>query len=172
MKPLLVTLLYGAAGVAVGLGGYLMQRLLSPKAPSSSPDAQTPYECGETPVGSAWQSWRWPFLPLATILLLLEAEVLFALPWVWVQKSLSPGMALAELILLVGPIGAVYAYLLRSGYLFPKPLPPRAAHPLPPIYQALQDHLLQQRRIAPSPSDSSVRPERRNSKSVSGPAPR
>ena len=154
MKPLLITLLYGAAGVAVGLGGYLMQRLLSPKAPPSSPDAQTPYECGETPVDSAWQSWRWPFLPLATILLLLEAEVLFALPWVWVQKSLSPGMALTELSLLVGPIGAAYAYLLRGGYLFAKP--PRAARALPPIYQALQAHLLQQRRTTPSLSDSSV----------------
>lgn len=156
MKPLLVTLLYGAAGVAVGLGGYLMQRLLSPKAPPSSSDAQTPYECGEIPVDSAWQGWRWPFLRLATILLLLEAEVLFALPWVWVQKSLSPGMALTELILLVGPIGAAYAYLLRGGYLFPKSPPPRAARTLPPIYQELQAHLLEQRHIAPSLSDSSV----------------
>ncbi len=156
MKPLLVTLLYGAAGVAVGLGGYLMQRLLSPKAPPSSSDAQTPYECGEAPIDAAWQGWRWPFLRLATILLLLEAEVLFALPWVWVQKSLSPGMALTELSLLVGPIGAAYAYLLRGGHLFPKPLPPRSARTLSHTYQELQAHLLQQRRTAPSLSDSSV----------------
>jgi len=117
MKPLLVTLLYGAAGMAVGLGGYLVQRLLSPKAPPPSPDAQTPYECGEAPIDSPWKEWAWPFLPLATILLLLEAEVLFLLPWVWAYRSLSFQTALLELFLVAIPIAAAYAYLLQAGYL-------------------------------------------------------
>ncbi len=153
MKPLLITLIYGAAGVVVGLGGYLMQRLLAPRAPSS-PEAATPYECGEAPIGSAQQAWHWPFLPLATLLLLLEAEVLFALPWVWVQKTLSPPMALVELVILTLPIGAVYAYLMWKGYLFLKLTPPKRRTKLPDPYESLQAYLLNspQRRSQPTPS--------------------
>ncbi len=146
MKTLLITLIYGAAGIAVGWGGYLLQRLLAPKAPADSKDSQTPYECGEVPVGSAWQSWRWPFLPLATLLLLLEAEVIFALPWVWVQKTLSPLMALLELLLLSMPVGAAYAYLIRGGYLFPKSGSTRKDPALPAPYRDLQTYLLQPHR--------------------------
>jgi len=142
MKALLTTLIYGAAGVAVGLGGYLLQRLLAPRLPADSKDSTTPYECGEFPVGSAWQSWRWPFLPLATLLLLLEAEVIFALPWVWVQKTLSPSMAFLELLLLSLPVGATYAYLLRKGYLFPKSGSTRKDSALAEPYRELQIYLL------------------------------
>ncbi len=149
MKAILVTLVYGAAGLAVGLGGYLLQRLLAPEAPADSPEAPTPYECGEVPVGSAWQSWRWPFLPLATLLLLLEAEVLFVLPWVWVQKTLSPLMALLELLLLSVPLGATYAYLIVKGYLFPKSGSTRRNTSLPAPYKDLQAYLLQLRRSPP-----------------------
>jgi len=142
MKPLLVTLLYGAAGVAVGLGGYLVQRLLSPKAPPPSPDAQTPYECGEAPIDSPWKEWAWPFLPLATILLLLEAEVLFLLPWVWAYRSLSFQTALLELFLVAIPIAAAYAYLLQAGYLISKPNMKKHSSNIPQKYQDLQSYLL------------------------------
>ncbi len=150
MSAILTTLAYGAAGLVVGLGGYLLRRLLAPKAPSKASEAQTPYECGEVPVGSAWQSWRWPFLPLATVLLLLEAEVLFALPWVWVQKSLTRSMALLELVLLTVPIGVVYAYLLVKGYLFPKAGPTRRDYSLPSPYEDLHEYLLRQPNRRPS----------------------
>jgi NADH:ubiquinone oxidoreductase subunit 3 (subunit A) len=158
MKALLTTLLYGAAGIAVGLGGYLLQRLLAPKAHPSSPDAHTPYECGEVPIGSAWQSWRWPFLPLATLLLLLEAEILFALPWVWVQKTLSPPMALIELLILVGPVGAAYAYLLWKGYLFPTSQKPPSSHLLPENYRHLQSYLVEHYNRIPAQNQKKALP--------------
>jgi len=145
MNALLITFIYGAAGLVIGLGGYLLQRLLAPGVPADSKESQTPYECGEVPVGSAWQGWRWPFLPHATLLLLLEAEVIFALPWVWVQKTLSTPMALLELLLLSLPVGATYAYLMRRGYLFPKSDSTRKDSPLPPPYEDLQAYLLRLR---------------------------
>ena len=143
MKPLLVTLLYGAAGVAVGLGGYLMQRLLSPQKRPASPQSQLPYECGEVPIGSPWETWTWSFLPLATILLLLEAEVLFLLPWVWAYRSLSFQTALLELFLIAVPIAAAYTCLLRTGHLISRPNPTRSSSSLSPKYQDLQSYLLQ-----------------------------
>lgn len=131
------TLLFALLGVAVVVGGYLVQHFLAPKGPSPSP---TPYECGEKPSGSPWASFEWPFLRLAALLLLLEAEVLFALPWVWVQRELSQDLALAELVILLLPLSAAYIYLLRNGYFFPEPTPPK--HAWPPTYQALQKRLL------------------------------
>ncbi len=140
MEALSVTILYMASGLFIGLGAYILQGLLAPRRQVSA-EGQIPYECGESPIGSAWQGWRWPFLRLAALLLLLEAEVLFALPWVWVQRTLDTRLALMELGLLTLPIAAAYIYLWRGGWLLPHLSRPLARSSLPASYQALQERL-------------------------------
>ncbi len=131
------TLWFGLLGIGLGLAGLLVQKLLAPRG---TPPASVAYECGEKPIGSPWAGFEWPFLHLAAILLLLEAEVLFTLPWVWVQRELNRNLALVELLILLLPLGAAYAYLLRNGYFIQdsKPSPPK----VPFTYQALQEKLL------------------------------
>lgn len=137
-------LLYVALGAVVVLGGLGMRVIFQRKG--ASPPSPEPYECGEKPIGSPYSPFLWPFLRIAAFLLVLEAEVILALPWVWVQKSLSTPLFWTELIFLTLPLVGLYLYVLRSGWL--EFSPPKKRATLPPAYRQLNAYLTSQ---APAP---------------------
>ncbi len=60
----------------IGLGA---SRLLRPQAPNA--EKNTPYECGEEPVTSAWGQFNIRFYVIALIFILFEVELVMMFPW-------------------------------------------------------------------------------------------
>lgn len=132
---------YAAAALLVVVGGLWLRQLVG--ARQAPPPSSEPYECGEAPVGSAYVPFEWPYLRLVVLLVALEAEVLLALPWVWVQRSLPAEAFWVELALLLGPLVAVYGYAWREG-IFRIELPKKRSGSLPSLplaYQQLNAYL-------------------------------
>lgn len=149
----LVFLLYAGAGALVVIGGLLMRTLLQrTTVPESSTEA---YECGEQPIGLPFVPFSWQYIRIVVLLLVLEAEVLLALPWVWVQRQISVELFWLELGILILPLAAIYAYALRSGWLTFSP-PPKAMPLPPPAYRQLNAYLLSQ---GQAPSSYSSHPD-------------
>lgn len=118
---------YGLLGLGVAwIAVQLSRWLRAPGTPSPEP-----YECGEKPVGSPYAPFVWPYLRLIVLLLVLEAEVILILPWVWVQRSLPPALFWGEIVLLLLPIVGAYGYALRAGWLTFSPLVPKPSLPKP-----------------------------------------
>ncbi|GIV24156.1 MAG: hypothetical protein KatS3mg025_1815 [Bacteroidia bacterium] len=147
-----VFLLYVTLAAGVVVGGLLVGRVLRHAAPAPSPE---PYECGETPAGSPYVPFRWPYLPLVALLVVLEAEIVLALPWVWVYRTLTRELLWLELTVLALPLVGVYGYMLWRDWLKPT-LPHRPPQPsLPAPYQALNAYLAS---LGPKPSSYSSHP--------------
>lgn len=146
-----IFLLYVAGGVGVFVGGLLFQRILRRAAP---PPSSEPYECGEKPIGPAHAPFLWPYLRLVVLLLVLEAEVVVALPWVWVHRSLEPSLRWIEVGLLTFPLGLAYGYAIRQGWLTFRQSRSAAQPSLPAAYRELNAYLASR---APGPSSYSSR---------------
>lgn len=97
--------------VMVGLPA-LVSRLLRLNRPS--PEKESPYECGMTPVGGARVRFSIKFYLVAMLFILFDIEAIFLYPWASVHRWLGwfgmGEMGLFVLILLVG-----YAYIWRRG---------------------------------------------------------
>lgn len=134
-------LYYVGLALMVALGGLALRALFQRKSvPSPSPE---PYECGESPIGTAYSPFLWQYMRLVVLLLVLEAEVVLALPWVWVHRTLPQALFWVELGILGLPLVGVYLYALRSGWLTFSP-PPKMKPPLPPLYRQLNAYLASQ----------------------------
>ncbi|RMF53254.1 MAG: hypothetical protein D6750_01195, partial [Bacteroidetes bacterium] len=149
---LLIFLLYAGGAVGVGLAGLLLRRIVTTQAPPPSP---VPYECGEKPLGSAYAPFVWPYLRFVVLLLTLEAEVLLALPWVWVYRSLPAPLLWVEITLLAGPLAAIYAFAWKVGWLSITPAPGRQPSSFPSPYRQLNAYLAS---LGPKPSSYSSHP--------------
>ncbi|MCS6790714.1 MAG: NADH-quinone oxidoreductase subunit A [Bacteroidia bacterium] len=140
---------YTGLAVLVGLGGLIVRSLIGKRR---SPSAQ-PYECGEKPLHEPYVGFLWPYLRLVILLLVLEAEVLLALPWVWVHRQIAGAVFWIELTALVLPLAVLYGYALRQGWLVPRS--PKKAWTLSPPYQHLNAYLTS---LGPKPSSYSSHP--------------
>lgn len=149
---LAVFILYVSLGMLVVIGGVGMHYVL--RRSSARPPHNLPYECGEQPIGSAYASFTWPFLRIVALLLVLEAEVVLVLPWVWVQSSIASTVFWVEMGILLLPAVGLYAYAIRSGWLSVSQVT-KSKRSLPPAYRQLNAYLLSQGR---GPSSYSSRP--------------
>lgn len=147
-----VFILYISLGALVAIGGLGLRYFLRQYG-TASPSPQ-PYECGEEPTGSAYTAFRWPFLHIVALLMVLEAEVILMLPWVWSQAFLSSTAFWLELSVVLLPMIGLYFYTIRKGWLsFSEK--PRRKQSLPLTYRQLNAYLFSQGR---GPSSYSSHP--------------
>jgi NADH-quinone oxidoreductase subunit A len=80
-----MVLLFLGVGIAFVLGGGFLSKMLAPNRPN--PEKNSPYECGEDPVGSARIQMNPRFYVVALIFLVFDVEVLLLYPWATVYAD-------------------------------------------------------------------------------------
>ena len=106
-------LIFMIAAIFLVVISLLISRLIRPKG-TFSPDKLATYECGETPVGSAWIQFNIRFYVIALIFIIFDVEVVFLLPWAVVFKSLGT-FAFIEGLIFIGILVVGLAYVWRKG---------------------------------------------------------
>jgi NADH-quinone oxidoreductase subunit A len=101
----------------VFVGGALaVAWFLRPRNPD--PIKSEIYECGETPIGSAWMQFHVGYYLVALVFVLFEVEVAFLFPLAVVFKSMSsPWPVLAAMSVFVGLLALADAYAWKKGAL-------------------------------------------------------
>jgi NADH-quinone oxidoreductase subunit A len=94
-------------GVGYVLGAFFVSRLIAPHCPN--PVKDSPYECGEVPLGPAWARFNVGYYIFALLFLVFDVEVVFLFPWAVVLKEVR-WVALVE--------GAVFLLILIFGLVF------------------------------------------------------
>ncbi|MFH1263050.1 MAG: NADH-quinone oxidoreductase subunit A [Pseudomonadota bacterium] len=110
----LVFLLFGVIFVFVSI---TIARLLAPRAPS--PEKETPYECGELPVGTPWIRFNPRYYLFALIFLVFDVEIAFMFPCAvvfrdWIDRGVGK-VAFLEIAAFVGILIVGLAYVWRKG---------------------------------------------------------
>ena len=72
------------------------------------------YECGESPVGSAWIQFNIRFYVFALIFIIFDVEIVFLLPWAVVFKKLGV-FAFVEGLIFIGILVVGLAYVWAKG---------------------------------------------------------
>lgn len=128
-----IVLLFLGVGIAFVLGGMTLSRLVAPHRPN--PEKNSPYECGEDPVGTARIQMNARFYVMALIFLIFDVEVLLLYPWATVYADpdlvrAAPSwgwFALAEagIFLLILTAGLVWVWARKDlDWVRPEPVPP------------------------------------------------
>jgi NADH-quinone oxidoreductase subunit A len=101
-------------GIGFVLFTFLLARLIRPSAPN--PIKQSTYECGETPVGSAWIQFNVRFYIYCLVFVIFDVEMVFLFPWAIAYQSLGL-FAFIEMIVFIAILlfGLLYAW--RKGVL-------------------------------------------------------
>jgi len=81
-----VVILMGFA-LLLFLGGHFTSLLLSKKKPSHM--KQTPYECGEEPVGTAWSAFNVRFYVVGLIFIIFDVESVLMFPVATIFNELN-----------------------------------------------------------------------------------
>jgi NADH:ubiquinone oxidoreductase subunit 3 (subunit A) len=100
--------------VALGAGLIVAAKILRYRAVGGSASRHDTYECGEEPIGPAWQRVSVGFYLIALVFILFDAEAAFLFPWVQSLRSSGPpafwGMVAFVAVLFVG-----WVYAWRKG---------------------------------------------------------
>jgi NADH-quinone oxidoreductase subunit A len=107
--PVVLTL---AVAVAIGSMTLTVGYLFRPRRPSR--EKALPYECGNDPSGEPNAPANPRFWFFAVLLVLLDVEVAFLVPWALAAASLGTAGFLA-LLLFFGVLAVGYAWLWRNG---------------------------------------------------------
>lgn len=108
MDYFFVLLFSGLAALFV-LGGLIFSYLIAPHRPSRIKN--TPYECGEIPLGSAWIQFNVGYYLFALLFLIFDVEAAFLYPWAVILRVVGfPGLIEVGVFLLVLILGLVYAW--------------------------------------------------------------
>jgi NADH-quinone oxidoreductase subunit A len=103
--------------VALFLGGHFTSVLLAKKKPSRL--KQTPYECGEEPVGSAWSAFNVRFYVVGLIFIIFDVESVLMFPVAAVfNKFVQQGQGFYVLLDFLGFVAVLVtgiAYCWRKG---------------------------------------------------------
>jgi NADH-quinone oxidoreductase subunit A len=103
-----VVLFAGLAAVFV-LGGLAFSHLVAPHRPNRIKN--TPYECGEQPLGQAWIQFNVGYYLFALLFLAFDVEAAFLYPWAVVARLVGvPGLIEVGIFLLVLLVGLAYAW--------------------------------------------------------------
>lgn len=99
-------------------------RLIRPRRPGE--EKLTTYECGEDPVGIAWNQFNPRFYIIALIFLLFEVEIVFLFPWatIFADQALNSSteglwgwLTFTEMMIFIGILALGLAYVWARGYL-------------------------------------------------------
>ena len=114
MSDYVAVLIFAAFIVAFAVVSLGAARLLRPARPD--PVKLDNYECGATPIGSAWVQFPVGFYLVALIFVVFDALAVFVIPWALVVRSvgLTAFWVMAAFIAIL-MLGWVYAY--REGVL-------------------------------------------------------
>jgi NADH-quinone oxidoreductase subunit A len=106
--PYIDVAMFAVSGSAFVLVTLLAGWLLRPHRPY--PAKLAPYECGETPIGSAQVKFHIRYYIFALIFLIFEVETIFLYPWAVVCARLGVGALVeAGVFLLLLVVGLLYA---------------------------------------------------------------
>ena len=106
-------------GIAILLftGGHFLSVVLSPKKPSHL--KQTPYECGEQPVGSAWSAFNVRFYVVGLIFIIFDVESVLMFPVAAIFRELNDmgegGYALIIFLSFISVLLEGIAYCWKKG---------------------------------------------------------
>ena len=102
---------------AVGFA-FFINKLIAPHKPN--PEKNSPYECGEEPIGNSWIQFNSRFYVIALIFLLFDVEMVFVFPWatIFADKDLIAQdarwgwLAFTEMLIFIGILllGLVYVW--------------------------------------------------------------
>ena len=105
----------GILAAAVFLGSiFLIGRLLRPSNPNEI--KETPYECGETPTGSAWSNFNVRFYVVSLIFIIFDVEGALMFPVASVFRKFNQigagGAVLVSLLIFIAVlvVGIVYCW--------------------------------------------------------------
>lgn len=108
MDYFLVLLFVGLSAFFV-LGGLGFSYLIAPHKPGRIKN--TPYECGEQPIGGAWIQFNVGYYLFGLLFLVFDVEAAFLYPWAVAFRDAGlVGLVEALIFLLVLIIGLVYAW--------------------------------------------------------------
>ena len=101
-------------GIGFVLFTFLLARLIRPSDPN--PIKQSTYECGETPVGTAWIQFNVRFYIYCLIFVIFDVEMVFLFPWAIAYQTLGL-FAFVEMVVFIAILlfGLLYAW--RKGVL-------------------------------------------------------
>jgi len=103
-------------GILFVLGGLIASFLLRPRNPNANKSEV--YECGESPIGSAWMQFHVGYYLIALVFVLFEVEVAFLFPWASVYKTLAnPWPSLIAVGIFIGVLALADAYAWKKGAL-------------------------------------------------------
>ncbi len=106
-------LLFFVIGFVFLVVTLLLSRLIQSRGKAGA-DKYIPYECGETPVGSAWVQFNIRFYVIALIFIIFDVEIIFLLPWAVVFKNLG-AFAFFEGLVFIAILVVGLAYVWRKG---------------------------------------------------------
>jgi NADH-quinone oxidoreductase subunit A len=98
----------------VGLLAFALVLWAALRPSRRSEEKLTTYECGETPVGSAWVQFNIRFYVFALIFVVFDVEAVFLLPWATVFRELGP-LAYFEGLVFIAILVVALAYVWRKG---------------------------------------------------------
>lgn len=81
----LLILIFLAAGLTVLAANLFLGRLVRPDRPN--PEKGEVYECGESPIGTAWIQFDVRFYVVALLFVIFDVEMAFFFPWAMVFGS-------------------------------------------------------------------------------------
>ena len=109
-----LVLLFIVLSAAFVLGGLGASRLFAPRKAGGIKD--TPYECGEQPIGQVWIQFNVGYYLFGLLFLIFDVEAAFLYPWAVAFRTLGlTGLVEAGIFLAVLIVGLVYAW--RKGAL-------------------------------------------------------
>ena len=106
-------LLFMMVGILFLAVSLFMSGLLRYTGPDTK-DKRIPYECGETPVGSAWIQFNIRFYVVALIFIIFDVEIILLFPWAAVFKNLGV-FAFVEGLIFIGILAVGLAYVWVKG---------------------------------------------------------
>jgi NADH-quinone oxidoreductase subunit A len=111
-----VFLMMAFAAIMV-VGALLVGKLIRPHNPTEL--KESPYECGEEPVGTAWSNFNVRFYVVALIFIIFDVEGALMFPVATVFKKFveigQGGAILASLVLFIGVLTFGIAYCWKKG---------------------------------------------------------
>jgi NADH-quinone oxidoreductase subunit A len=113
MEYFFILLALGLSAAFV-LGGLATSYLLAPHRPGRIKN--TPYECGEQPVGQAWIQFNVGYYLFGLLFLAFDVEVAFLYPWAVAFRD-AGWAGLAEVGIFLGVLLAGLAYAWKKGAL-------------------------------------------------------
>ena len=124
-------LVMGLVAVLLSAVFILLSAVLGPRRPS--PQKNSPYECGVTPIGSARERFPIKFYLIAMLFILFDIETVFLYPWAVASRNeagidravteaaqagvvgFSRGLVFAEVMVFIGLLAAGVVYAWRKG---------------------------------------------------------